>query len=54
MADGHYNVLFLSSRNAARSIFAEAVLNRMGMDTLSALVRGCVPPATSTSWQSMY
>ena len=30
MADGHYNVLFLSNRNSARSIFAEAALNRMG------------------------
>ena len=30
MADGHYNVLFLSHRNSARSIFAEAALNRMG------------------------
>jgi len=30
MSEGHYNVLFLSHRNTARSIFAEAVLNKIG------------------------
>jgi len=29
MAQGRYNVLFLSNRNTARSIFAEAVMNRV-------------------------
>ena len=35
MSDGHYNVLFLSNRNTARSIFAEAVMNRMGRENFS-------------------
>jgi arsenate reductase (thioredoxin) len=30
MSAGHYNILFLSNRNSARSIFAEAVANRLG------------------------
>ena len=29
MSQGRYNVLFLSNRNTARSIFAEAVMNRV-------------------------
>jgi protein-tyrosine-phosphatase len=30
MPEGHYNILFLSNRNTARSIFAEAVANHLG------------------------
>jgi protein-tyrosine-phosphatase len=30
MPQGRYNVLFLSNRNTGRSIFAEAVMNRLG------------------------
>jgi arsenate reductase len=30
MSEAHYNILFLSNRNSARSIFAEAVANRLG------------------------
>jgi Low molecular weight phosphotyrosine protein phosphatase len=30
MSEGRYNILFLSNRNSARSIFAEAVANRLG------------------------
>jgi arsenate reductase len=30
MSEVHYNILFLSNRNSARSIFAEAVANRLG------------------------
>jgi hypothetical protein len=31
MSDGDYNILFLSTRNGAQSIFAEAVANRRGV-----------------------
>ena len=43
MSDGHYNVLFLFSRNAARSIFAEAVMNRMGRENFSGFSAGMRP-----------
>ena len=43
MSDGHYNVLFLSNRNTARSIFAEAVMNRMGRDNFSGFSAGLRP-----------
>ena len=43
MADGHYNVLFLSHRNSARSIFAEAALNRMGHGHFSGFSAGLRP-----------
>jgi arsenate reductase (thioredoxin) len=40
MSEGRYNILFLSNRNSARSIFAEAVANRLGGVTSLASVRG--------------
>jgi arsenate reductase (thioredoxin) len=43
MSDGHYNVLFLSNRNTARSIFAEAVMNRMGRGNSSGFSAGIRP-----------
>jgi arsenate reductase len=43
MADGHYNVLFLSNRNSARSIFAEAALNRMGHGHFTGFSAGVHP-----------
>jgi arsenate reductase (thioredoxin) len=43
MADGHYNVLFLSNRNSARSIFAEAALNRMGQGRFTGFSAGLRP-----------
>ncbi|MFH0299685.1 protein tyrosine phosphatase [Bradyrhizobium sp. 31Argb] len=43
MADGRYNVLFLSNRNSARSIFAEAVLNRIGRERFTGFSAGLRP-----------
>jgi arsenate reductase len=43
MSDGHYNVLFLSNRNTARSIFAEAVMNRMGRENFTGFSAGMRP-----------
>lgn len=45
MADGHYNVLFLSNRNSARNIFAEAALNRIGRAHFSGFSAGLRPAA---------
>ena len=43
MSDGHYNVLFLSNRNTARSIFAGAVANRLGQDHFTGFSAGNRP-----------
>jgi arsenate reductase len=43
MSQGHYNVLFLSNRNTARSIFAEAVMNRIGHDNFTGFSAGMRP-----------
>jgi protein-tyrosine-phosphatase len=43
MAQGRYNVLFLSSRNTARSIFAEAVMNRIGGQNFKGFSAGMRP-----------
>src|SRR5262245_8057239 len=47
MAQGRYNVLFLSNRNTARSIFAEAVTNRIAARISKASVPGCIRPESS-------
>jgi hypothetical protein len=43
MSNGHYNILFLSNRNTARSIFAEAVLNRVGRENFTGYSAGMHP-----------
>ena len=43
MAQGQYNVLFLSNRNTARSIFAEAVMNRVGGKNFKGFSAGMHP-----------
>jgi hypothetical protein len=47
MAQGRYNVLFLPNRNTARSIFAEAVTNRIAARISKASVPGCIRPESS-------
>jgi arsenate reductase len=43
MADGRFNVLFLSNRNTARSIFAESVMNRLGRPNFTGFSAGMRP-----------
>jgi arsenate reductase len=43
MAQDRYNVLFLSNRNTARSIFAEAVMNRLGGQNFKGFSAGMHP-----------
>jgi arsenate reductase len=43
MAQGQYNVLFLSNRNTARSIFAEAVMNRVAGKNFKGFSAGMHP-----------
>ena len=45
MLVAHYNVLFLSNRNTARSIFAEAVMNRIGGERFTGFSAGMRPAA---------
>lgn len=43
MPAGHYNILFLSNRNTARSIFAEAVASRLGQGHFKGFSAGMNP-----------
>jgi arsenate reductase (thioredoxin) len=43
MSQDHFNLLFLSSRNTARSIFAESVTNRLGRGKFTGFSAGMKP-----------